>query len=130
MPIDIRNVWTSNIAYILNWATKENNKGNVFPVWGTCLGYEAIAVITSLNNNNMSTLTEVHGERGPRKLIGLDTNSTLFSGMPKAVLSEVQNGDGTYYFHHTWAVTTLTFKRSVPLTSFWKLISTSTSPSG
>lgn len=57
MPIDVTNHWTSNIAFILDWATKENNKGNVFPIWATCLGYEAVAVITSLNPNNMSTLT-------------------------------------------------------------------------
>jgi len=49
MPIDIKNHWTSNINYILNWARLENNKGNVFPIWGTCLGYEAIIDITSLN---------------------------------------------------------------------------------
>mgnify|MGYP001436911731 CR=1 FL=1 len=60
MPIDVTNKWTSNIAYILEWATKENNKGNIFPIWGTCLGFEAVAVITSLNPNNMSTLSEVH----------------------------------------------------------------------
>jgi hypothetical protein len=48
------------------------------------LGYEAIAVITSMNSNNMSTLTEVHGEEGAsRKLSNLDKNSTLFKDMPK-----------------------------------------------
>ena len=86
MPIDIKNTWTSNIAFILNWAMKENDKSKVFPIWATCLGYEAIAVITSLNPNNMSTLTEVHGEEGPRRLIGLERNSTLFSTMPKDIL--------------------------------------------
>ena len=83
MPIDVSNKWTKNIAFILEWATRENNKGNVFPIWGTCLGYEAIAVITSLNPNNMSTLTEVHGEEGVRALKNFDKNSTLFSTMPK-----------------------------------------------
>lgn len=61
MPIDVRNQWTSNTKFILEYAMNENNKGNPYPIWATCLGYEALAVITSLNNNNMSTLTRVYG---------------------------------------------------------------------
>lgn len=61
MPIDIKNQWTSNTKYILEYAMDQNNQGNVFPVWATCLGYEALAVITSLNSDNMTTLTRVHG---------------------------------------------------------------------
>ena len=38
-PIDINNKWTKNADYILKYAISENKKGNVFPVWGTCLGW-------------------------------------------------------------------------------------------
>jgi hypothetical protein len=39
MPIDRDNQWTSNIAYILDYANKQNKAGNPFPIWATCLGY-------------------------------------------------------------------------------------------
>lgn len=40
---------------------KENDAGNVFPIWSVCLGYETLAVITSGNTNNMTTLSSVRG---------------------------------------------------------------------
>jgi hypothetical protein len=36
--IHIDNRWVKNANFILQFAIKENNKGNVFPIWGTCLG--------------------------------------------------------------------------------------------
>ena len=37
--IDINNKWTKSADYIVKYAINENKKGNVFPVWGTCLGW-------------------------------------------------------------------------------------------
>ena len=36
--IHISNRWVRNANFILQWAINENKKGNVFPIWGTCLG--------------------------------------------------------------------------------------------
>lgn len=129
MPIDVSNQWTANTKYILEYAMNQTNAGNPYPIWATCLGYEALAVITSQNKNNMSTLTHVHGEEGSTRNLTLTVkNSTLFGTMAKNLLDEVTTGDGLYYFHHNWAVLTSTFKASTPLSNFWTLVSTSVSP--
>jgi gamma-glutamyl hydrolase len=128
MSIDISNQWTANTKYILEYAMDQNNKGNVYPIWATCLGFEALAVITSQVRNNMSTLSRVHGEEGTHRLTLTVQNSTLFSGMSKNLLDDITAGDGLYYFHHNWALLTSTFKSSVPLSNFWTLVSTSVSP--
>lgn len=47
MPIDSDNQWTSNIQYIMDFAIRENARGNPFPVWATCLGYEAVMYLFS-----------------------------------------------------------------------------------
>jgi gamma-glutamyl hydrolase len=131
MPIDISNQWTSNTKYILEFAMNQTNNGNPYPIWATCLGYEALAVITSQIKNNMSTLTRVHGEEGStRNLTITMQNSKLFGTMAKNLLDEVTKGDGLYYFHHNWAVLTSTFRASTPLSNFWNLVSTSVSPAG
>ena len=39
VSIDINNLWTKNADYILKYAISENKKGNMFAVWGTCLGW-------------------------------------------------------------------------------------------
>jgi len=38
-PIDFTQRWTTNAQFILQWAMKQNDAGNVFPIWSVCLGY-------------------------------------------------------------------------------------------
>ncbi len=45
--ININNIWTSNADYILKYAINQTNNGNPFPVWGTCLGWQLLAYLTS-----------------------------------------------------------------------------------
>ncbi len=45
--IHIDNRWVKNANFILQWAISENKKGNVFPIWGTCLGLELLTYLTS-----------------------------------------------------------------------------------
>ena len=39
MPIDRDNQWTSNIQNIIDYANKQNDEGNPYPLWATCLSY-------------------------------------------------------------------------------------------
>jgi len=39
-------------AFLINLAIDANKKGDYFPVWGTCLGYELI-VLTVSNDTNI-----------------------------------------------------------------------------
>jgi len=57
MPIDRDNLWTSNIAYIFDFANKQNKAGNPYPIWATCLGYEAVMYLFSGRKDNMTVLT-------------------------------------------------------------------------
>ncbi|CAL1596094.1 unnamed protein product [Knipowitschia caucasica] len=40
-----------------NLAIEANNKGDYFPVWGTCLGFEQLAVLTAQSNVLVQTNT-------------------------------------------------------------------------
>lgn len=57
MPIDRNNLWTQNVQNILDYANEQNDKGNVFPIWATCLGYQTIMYLTANRNDNMTVLT-------------------------------------------------------------------------
>jgi anthranilate/para-aminobenzoate synthase component II len=60
MEFSLNNQWTRNADAILKYAKEQNDKGNPFPVFGTCLGHQLLAFLTS--NYNDSILTRVHGD--------------------------------------------------------------------
>ena len=82
MPIDKNNQWTSNIQYIFDYAHKQNDKGNPFPIWATCLGYEAVMYLFSGRSDNMTVLDRVNGQRGlPCNLTVKNSSSVLLKSL-------------------------------------------------
>lgn len=82
MPIDNGNQWTNNLDFILEFAKKENDQGRPYPVWATCLGYEAVMYVTSGQQDNMTVLTNVKGQRGLRgNLTIINNNSPLIRSL-------------------------------------------------
>jgi gamma-glutamyl hydrolase len=47
IEFDIKHRWTANADHILKYAIESNKRGNPFPIWGTCLGFELLAYLTS-----------------------------------------------------------------------------------
>jgi gamma-glutamyl hydrolase len=131
MPIDRDNLWTSNIQVILDYATKQNDKGNPFPIWATCLSYEAIMYLSSGRKDNMTVLTHVEGQRGlPNPLIIKTTNSVLIKALNADEIKAATTGTGVLWFHQNWAVTLKTYQETPEINSFWKLVSTSITAMG
>ncbi len=77
--IDITNTWTKNADYILKYAIEQNKNGNPFPVWGTCLGWELLAYLTS--GYDSKVLSSVRGESGVKNRIAIKTPSYLFGDL-------------------------------------------------
>jgi hypothetical protein len=125
MPIDIANEWTSKLAYILDYAKKQNKLGNNYPVWATCLGYEAVMYVTSGQSDNRTVFTEVTGQDGfSCPLIVKNHDSKLLRSLSNPEYTDTVNADGVFYFHHRWSVMVNTFNNNGNWTNFWKLIST------
>lgn len=51
--INIKNNWTKNAEFILEFAKQQNDNGKVFPVWGTCLGHELLSYLTANFDDKM-----------------------------------------------------------------------------
>ena len=60
VDINIKNKWTQTADYILKYGMSENKKGNVFPIWGTCLGMQLLAYLTS--GYDLKAIAPVSGE--------------------------------------------------------------------
>jgi gamma-glutamyl hydrolase len=54
VEFDMKTPWTSNANYILQYAMQQNDAGNVFPVWGTCLGFQLLSYLTANYENVLS----------------------------------------------------------------------------
>lgn len=120
------NQWTKNADAILKYAKQQNDAGNPFPVWGTCLGIQLLAYLTS--NYNSTIISRVHGDDAiilPLTLIG---DSYLFKTFTNAQINGVSKGTGVFYFNHNWAVTLDTWNTNPYLKNFWTLTATATTP--
>jgi gamma-glutamyl hydrolase len=131
VPIDRDNLWTSNIQAILDHANKQNDLGNPYPIWATCLSYEAIMYLSSGRKDNMTVLTRVEGQLGlPGSLTIRDNNSALIRALSTEEYEDLTTGSGVVWFDQNWAVTLQTYEESEGINSFWRLVSTSTTSRG
>jgi gamma-glutamyl hydrolase len=71
--------------FIYNWATKENNAGNYFPLWGTCQGFEQMAIMASGDD---SILTHFQAENLTLALAftAAAQHSRLYGSMEKRIV--------------------------------------------
>jgi gamma-glutamyl hydrolase len=125
MPIDRNNQWTSNIKTIFDYANKQNDQGNPFPIWATCLGEEAVLYLFSNRDDNMTVLTEVNGQKGLTCPLIVKNTSTLLKALSPQELKEATTSPGIFWFHHRWAITLKTYEETPSINTFWKLVSTS-----
>lgn len=79
------------VSQLVQLAVEANDKGNYFPVHGTCLGFETLAIIAS---GNHSILSEFDSENLPSPLFLTDTatsgKSRFFSALPEQVVQHLQ----------------------------------------
>jgi gamma-glutamyl hydrolase len=123
--INISNKWTQNADYILKYAMAENKKGNVFPIWGTCLGMQLLAYLTS--GYDAKAIGPVRGEVAVKNTLVIQPGSVILSDLSSNLENRLQSGEGILYFNHHYAVTKAYFQGSEKLRSFWRVDAMTTS---
>jgi gamma-glutamyl hydrolase len=121
----MNNRWTSNADYILKYAINENNKGNVFPVWGTCLGLQLLSFLTS--GYDSKVLSAVRGEVALLNTLNILKSSYLLEDISTDLKNKLTKGQGITYFNHHYAVTTTYYQNNKNFNTFWNLIATTRS---
>jgi hypothetical protein len=122
---NIKHKWTANADHILKFAMEQNKKGNPYPIWGTCLGFELLAYLTS--GYDSKVLSPVRGESAVKNTIKIVGSSYLYGDVTPNLKYELENGQGIVYFNHVWALSSSYFHGSTYLKDFWRLVSTTTS---
>ena len=44
--------------FVFDWITKQNDIGNFYPIWGTCLGFENLAIYTGGQLENIQVFNQ------------------------------------------------------------------------
>ncbi|XP_060730192.1 gamma-glutamyl hydrolase [Tachysurus vachellii] len=104
-------------------ALEANSKGDYFPVWGTCLGYEKLTLLTS--GKSLLSHTNTSGVALPLKFTKESTDSRMFKDFPKDLMTSLANKPLTENSHE-WSITTEKFTANKKLKNFYKILSTST----
>jgi len=94
-----------------------------FPIWGTCLGYETLNVITSGTNDVLSHF-DAEDITIPLNYTDEARSSRLFKDAPMSLYKAMGTQDLTYN-HHSFGVSPDTHKTNRKINGFFKLLTTS-----
>ncbi|XP_056021815.1 gamma-glutamyl hydrolase-like isoform X2 [Ostrea edulis] len=107
--------------------TEKNKCGDLFPIWGTCQGFELISALVSKQN----LLTSVDAENLPLPLNFTPeaARSSMFGSLPEDVYKPLKTENVTANYHH-WGLTPTNFSQNKDLRSVMKVLSTNTDRNG
>ena len=106
---------------IIDYALDEAANGNVFPVWGTCLGFEGLIIH---HGNATLTSTNTTCDVLPIKFSVPKRDSYLLKDIPSYVQSTLTKDSVTINMHHQ-GLTTKNFRDSKELKENWRELATS-----
>ena len=125
------NVYTRNYQQMLTWALEENSAGGWFPVWGTCFGFQEIAMWAGASLDLLSP-TDSENITLPLHFVGGVAgvqDSELFGSMPSSVL-EIYAQQAVTMNNHHYSLTPKTYNQTHQLQSFFDVLSTNTDRNG
>ncbi|XP_074134866.1 gamma-glutamyl hydrolase isoform X2 [Sminthopsis crassicaudata] len=122
--VDLQTSKYSHVAQLFyDKALKANKEGDYFPIWGTCLGFEELTVLTS--GKLLLTLTNTSGIALPLNFTKAVGDSRMFQNISKDLLEAFAKEPLTSNFHK-WSLSLKNFTMNKKLNEFYKVLSTNT----
>ncbi|XP_048042389.1 gamma-glutamyl hydrolase-like [Megalobrama amblycephala] len=110
-------------AVFYRLALEANSNGDYFPVWGTCLGFELLTLLTS--GELLLSHTNTSGVALPLNFTADVRDSRLFKDFPEDLMESLAS-DPLTENSHQWSVTTEKFTKNEKLKNFYRVLSTNT----
>lgn len=107
-------------AIFYNLAIEANKRGDYFPVWGTCLGFEELSYLTS--GKLLLSHTNTSGVALPLIFTNASKESRMFRGFP-AELMKALGSEPLTVNSHQWSLTVESFNGNVDLSKFYNVLS-------
>ncbi|KAG9478851.1 hypothetical protein GDO78_012486 [Eleutherodactylus coqui] len=120
--VDLQNSEYARVAKIFyDLALTANDKGDYFPIWGTCLGFEQMTVLTS--GELLLTLTKTEDISLPLNFTKNVLESRLFGNIPDRLYTALSSMSITANFH-SWSLSLQNFTANEKLRKFYHILST------
>ncbi|XP_041362230.1 gamma-glutamyl hydrolase A-like isoform X2 [Gigantopelta aegis] len=106
---------------IYDLAVKANDKGDYFPLWGTCQGFQLLTNLTA--RAKLLKATDAEDLALPLNLSNDYKSSRLMGNLPADIHHSLTTLPVTYNAHH-WGIWQETFEKTSSLNSFYRVLST------
>jgi len=113
--------------HLMNLAQMDNDEGEVFPIWATCLGFETVATITN-NGEPILKRCNSYDQALPLELVDGWEWSSLLGQADSEIITDLTSLPVTANFHH-WCLTPENFTK-FELDKFWNILSTNEDSDG
>lgn len=115
------------LTTIYSLALKANAKGDYFPMWGTCMGFQELCLLQS---QNMSLLSGFDSENYtvPLSFTPYVSSSRLFGNAP--VIANILSTEPVTMNNHMYGVSPVSWKNEDSLNNFFNVISTNVDRGG
>eukprot|EP00112_Aurelia_sp_Birch-Aquarium-sp1_P021561 Seg584.3 transcript_id=Seg584.3/GoldUCD/mRNA.D3Y31 product="Gamma-glutamyl hydrolase" protein_id=Seg584.3/GoldUCD/D3Y31 len=110
----------NNSALLYTLAKKANARGDFFPIWGTCLGFQALSSIVA--GKQVVSRSDATDLILPLNLTNYGVHSRMLKDAPQGLINMLAKERLTYNFHHN-CVTPDTFVNNKKLKKAFKVVS-------
>ena len=108
--------------YFFHKAMEAYDKGDYFPIWGTCLGFETLHVIAAGNRPSILSKFSASDISLPLEFTNATRNSRMFTGISEEMSKAFQLEKITYN-HHNMGVSPATYQQENSLKTFFNVLS-------
>lgn len=124
-----RSPYETVTATLYSWAVEANNKGDYFPIWGTCQGFEQLAVLGAGSNYSVLSHFSAENLSLPLTFTRAARTSALFGSLPAHVYETFQSKPITENLHEL-GVSPAVFEANKVLSSSYTVLSTNLDRNG
>jgi gamma-glutamyl hydrolase len=127
--IDPSDIYTEEGETVWNLARRANDRGDYYPLWGTCLGFEELAVLETGNGDVISLDVMATNLALPLRLTPGARQSRLFQSFPPTLMRALQSQSLTLNSHdHGLLVSE--YESTPALYAFFEMLSFNETPAG
>ena len=118
-------------ARLYNSALASNDAGDVFPIWGTCMGFQLLSLLTARDEDSILCSKCYDSEGTPLPLLFTDASrsSGLYGGLPTALRHALATENITENSHHD-GIAPATYRANARLAAFYDVLSTNVDNAG